>query len=97
MLVFLANVLTATKNARYRLCILFALSMALFSICAWPQTQLAAVFGTVTDPSGAVIPGAQVTMVITAAPTRCASEPSGILSYRAEPQFMPGTCPRILV
>src|SRR5258708_34090611 len=33
---------------------------------------------------------------ITAAPTRCASQPSGILSYRAEPQFMPGTCPRIL-
>jgi hypothetical protein len=32
MLVFLANVLTATKNARYRLCILFALSMFLFSI-----------------------------------------------------------------
>src|SRR5499433_2654793 len=42
---------------------LLALLLALFSSCAWPQTQLATVFGTVTDPSGAVISGAQVTLL----------------------------------
>jgi len=42
---------------------LLALSLALFSSCAWPQTQLATVFGTVTDASGAVISGAQVTLL----------------------------------
>src|SRR5260370_18770401 len=39
------------------------LAFALFSACAWSQTQLATVFGTISDPSGAVIPGAQVTIV----------------------------------
>src|SRR5262252_1828543 len=42
---------------------LLALSLALFSSCAWPQTQLATVFGTVTDASGAAISGAQVTLL----------------------------------
>jgi hypothetical protein len=42
---------------------LLAFSLALFSACAWPQTQLATVFGTVTDISGAVISGAQVTIL----------------------------------
>src|SRR5262244_2746226 len=49
--------------ASYRLCILLGLLLTLFSVHAWPQTQLAAVFGTITDPSGAVVPGAQVTIV----------------------------------
>ena len=39
-----------------------ALSVALFSASAWPQTQLATVFGTITDPTGAVIADAQVTV-----------------------------------
>jgi len=39
------------------------LSFALLPACAWPQTQLATVFGTVTDASGAVISGAQVTIL----------------------------------
>ena len=41
---------------------LLVLSLALFSSRAWPQTQLATVFGTVTDPSGAVVSGARVAM-----------------------------------
>lgn len=52
-----------TKCAPYRPCILLALSFASFSVGAWSQTQLATVFGTINDPSGAVIPGAQVTIV----------------------------------
>ena len=44
-------------------CLRLALSLAFFSVCAWPQTQLASVFGTVTDPSGAAIAGAQVLIV----------------------------------
>ena len=34
-----------------------------FSVYAWPQIEVATVFGTVTDPSGAVIAGAQVVIV----------------------------------
>jgi hypothetical protein len=37
--------------------------LASFSLCAWSQTQLATIFGTITDPSGALIPRAQVTVV----------------------------------
>jgi hypothetical protein len=51
------------KCAAYRPCILVALALAIFSACAWPQTQLATVFGIITDPSGAVIPSAYVTIV----------------------------------
>src|SRR3984957_205980 len=40
-----------------------ALLFTLFSTCAWSQTQLSTVFGTINDLSGAVIPGAQVTIV----------------------------------
>ena len=37
--------------------------LALFSVTAWSQTQLATIFGTITDPSGASIPEAAVTIV----------------------------------
>jgi Carboxypeptidase regulatory-like domain/TonB dependent receptor len=57
------NVLADTKCASYRPCILLALTLVLFSASAWPQTQLATVFGTITDPSGAVIPAAHVAIV----------------------------------
>ena len=48
---------------RPRACLLLILSFVLFPACAWPQTELATIFGTVADPSGAVVPGAQVTIV----------------------------------
>jgi Carboxypeptidase regulatory-like domain/TonB dependent receptor len=48
-------------SSRARLRLVF--SFALLPACAWPQTEAATVFGTVADPSGAVIPGAQVTIL----------------------------------
>src|SRR5215469_15647375 len=50
------------RRALRRQCILLALSLALYSASVWPQTQLATVFGTITDRTGAVIPEAQVTV-----------------------------------
>src|SRR5499427_5738318 len=49
-------------RAAVRPCILLALLLAYCSASAWPQTQLATVFGTITDPTAAVIPQAQVTV-----------------------------------
>ena len=51
--------LNALRTVSY---ILLALSLVLFSASAWAQTQLATVFGTITDPTGAVIAEAQVTV-----------------------------------
>ena len=51
------------KSTSYRRCILSTALAALFSIGAWSQTQLATVSGTITDPSGAVVPSASVTVV----------------------------------
>ncbi len=45
-----------------RACLLLALFLALFSSYAWAQTQLGTLFGTVTDTSGAVVPGAEVSV-----------------------------------
>lgn len=58
----IGNVLAPTKCLS-RAFLLVALSLALFSPCAWPQTQLATVFGTITDPTGAVIPKARITIL----------------------------------
>ena len=55
----IARLPAPAKSASY---IWLALSVALFSASAWPQTQLATVFGTITDPTGAVIAEAQVTV-----------------------------------
>ena len=41
---------------------LLALSLVLCSASAWAQSQLATVFGTITDPTGAVIAEAKVTV-----------------------------------
>ena len=51
-------------------CLRLVMSLALLPACAWPQTEVATVFGTVTDPSGAVIPGAQVTIVLDCSRTK---------------------------
>jgi hypothetical protein len=45
-----------------RACLCLVLLFTLHPASAWPQTEVATIFGTVTDPSGAVIPGAQVTI-----------------------------------
>jgi len=84
------------KHATHRPCILFALSLAVYSASACAQTQLATVFGTVTDSTGAVIAGADVTVssintgLKRVAPTdtngqyHMAGLPMGIYSIRAE-------------
>jgi Carboxypeptidase regulatory-like domain len=53
----------SAKCALYRAFILSAALVVVLSVGAWSQTQLATVFGTITDPSGAVIPGVSVTIV----------------------------------
>src|SRR5580693_5094964 len=63
---FLDHILAPTWSAAFvssRACLLLVLSFALLPACAWPQSELTTVFGTVTDSSGAVIPAAQVTIV----------------------------------
>jgi hypothetical protein len=84
------------KRAWYRPCILSAALAALFSVGAWSQTQLASVSGTITDPSGAVVPGVSVTIVSsgtglkrsaltdTAGAYRFAGLPTGNYSLRIE-------------
>ena len=47
----------------FRPYILAAILAAFISVGAWSQTQLATVFGAITDPSGAVVPGVSVTIV----------------------------------
>ena len=51
------------KRALCRRCMLTAALAVLFSVSAFPQTQLASVSGTITDPSGALVPGVSVTIV----------------------------------
>ena len=46
-----------------RPCATSILLLFVFFAYAWPQTEVASVFGSVTDPSGAVIPGAQPTIL----------------------------------
>ena len=79
-----------------RACILLVLSLVLLATCAWSQTQLAALSGTITDPSGAVVPGVGVTVVSqttglkrsvltdTAGEYRFAGLPTGAYTIRAE-------------
>ena len=61
--VMTASVLASSKCASYWPLILLALLSALFPACAWSQTQLSTVFGTVTDSTGAAIPAVQVTLL----------------------------------
>lgn len=46
----------------HRLTILVRVWLVLYAGSAWPQTQLASVFGNITDPTGAVIAEVQVTV-----------------------------------
>ena len=52
-----------TKRASYPPYMLSAVLAAFFSVGACSQTQLATVSGTITDPTGAVVPGVSVTIV----------------------------------
>src|SRR5580698_4806434 len=75
---------------------LSAVLVALFSVSAWSQTQLATVSGTITDPSGAAVPGVSATIVSqgtglkrsaltdTAGEYRFAGLPTGTYSLRME-------------
>src|SRR5215469_8836025 len=58
----IASLYASAKCGSSRSCILLAFSLALCSVSACAQTQLATVFGMITDPTGAVIAGAAVTV-----------------------------------
>ena len=82
------------RRASYRPCLRTAAAAALFSVSAWSQTQLATVSGTITDPSGAIVPDVSVTIfsqgtgLKRSAPTDTAGEyrfaglPTGTYSLR---------------
>ncbi len=84
------------KGGWCRPCILSVALAALFAASASSQTQLAAVSGAITDPSGAVVPGVSVTIVSqgtglkrsaltdTAGQYRFAGLPTGNYSLRME-------------
>jgi Carboxypeptidase regulatory-like domain len=86
------------KRAWCRPSILACALAVLFSVGGWSQTQLATVSGTITDPSGAVVPGVAVTIVSqdtglkrstltdTAGEYRFAGLPTGTYSVRMEKQ-----------
>ena len=57
----IGHLVASAKIGSYRP-ILLALLFAIHSASAWPQTQLATVFGTITDPTGAVIAEARVSV-----------------------------------
>jgi hypothetical protein len=61
--IMIRNAVADTDCPPYRPWVLLASLLALFSTISWSQTQLATVFGIVTDPSGAVVPEASVTVV----------------------------------
>src|SRR5215469_16374703 len=61
--VMTASVLAGSKSPSYRRFVLLALFSLLFSTCAWSQTQLSTVFGTITDATGAAISEAHVTIL----------------------------------
>src|SRR6185369_8696594 len=61
--IMIRNAVADTDCPPYRQWVLLAGLLVSFAAIAWSQTQLATVFGTVTDPSGAVIPVTHVTLV----------------------------------
>src|SRR5580658_2729707 len=87
---------TFVRFSNSRACILLVLSLALLPTFGRSQTRLATVSGTITDPSGAVVPGVNVTIVRqdtglkrsvltdTAGEYRFAGVPTGDYSVRVE-------------
>ena len=59
MIVFRLASKCFTSKSKLVLCLL---ASALFSTGTWTQTQLGSVFGVITDTSGAVVPGVNVTL-----------------------------------
>jgi hypothetical protein len=84
------------KRTSCRPCVLATALATLFSVGASSQTQRATLSGTITDPSGAVVPGVSVTttrqgtglkrsaLTDTAAEYRFAGLPTGTYSLRME-------------
>jgi Carboxypeptidase regulatory-like domain/TonB dependent receptor len=80
----------------HRRSLLVILLLVLYSASAWTQTQLATVFGTITDPTGAVIAEVQVTvsskstglnrvaLTDIGGSYRLAGLPSGVYTVRAQ-------------
>src|SRR5215472_12054995 len=58
----LGSFCTFSKHGSLRSTLFLAFSLIFYSASGWPQTQLSTVFGTVTDPTGAVIAGADITV-----------------------------------
>src|SRR5246127_996006 len=59
----IASIVTSTyPPSSSKAVVFFFLLAALIPAPAWAQTQLGALFGTVTDTSGAVVPGAEVSV-----------------------------------
>src|SRR5580692_1983595 len=55
-------VISACSLSKSKSVLFVFLLVALIAAPAWPQTQLGTLFGTVTDTSGAVVPGADVSV-----------------------------------
>src|SRR6201981_370044 len=55
-------VISAYSLSKSKSVLFVFLLVALIAAPAWPQTQLGTLFGTVTDTSGAVVPGAEVSV-----------------------------------
>lgn len=93
-----ASFSSSAKSNSSAFSIIVALSLASYSVSARAQTQLATVFGTVTDPSGAVIAGADIKVTSTdtglardgltgpGGQYHVAGLPPGIYTVRAEKQ-----------
>jgi hypothetical protein len=71
----------------------FLVFLALISICcglAWPQASLTSLRGDITDPSGALIPGAQITITNKATGLKSTQTANSSGEY-AFAQIVPGT------
>jgi hypothetical protein len=74
----------------FRQSLAFLFLMIGFCGAAWPQAAFTSLRGTITDPSGAVIPGATVSIVNTATRITSTQVASGSGEYQFQ-QIQPGT------